>query len=490
MAPINAGARLPHLPFLPLLRLLPLLLAALGALPGQAEARQAPTIRRLAVQAATEVSDLRCDPRPSVARPAASVVTDPMEIPTGEFVEEMAPVDAADGAPMANRRSALPPGGPARVAIWGDSHLAANFFSETVSKLINIPAEAPLHALIPASMAKPGIRLSLRQSCVSPQWKIELAYLGGEAAAAPGPGMVNMFSDQAGSTVAWDVRRPAAQGEAARGEERVRLLYQQTGSPIVVAIGIDGQPEKEVTLDGAAGPAILELVAEQPISQVKLRLVDGRLRLHGLELMPAQESPLVMDVFGYPGATVASWKNANFPYFASWFGQRDYQLVMLEFGTNEGNVKPFDSGTYRRLLSDSVQNLRKTFPNAACMLIAPGDRGVLVPRSANLHTKKSAGGKGRNKHKPARKPPAVDLYQYSRIHAEIGRIQAAVALDAGCGVWSMQTAMGGPGSAYNWARQSPPLMARDLIHFTVAGYQRLGQQFVKDMGWSGAPTTP
>ena len=46
--------------------------------------------------------------------------------------------------------------------------------------------------------------------------------------------------------------------------------------------------------------------------------------------------------------------------------------------------------------------------------------------------------------------------------------------------------MGGQGGAYRWARQSPPLMARDLIHFTVPGYQQLAREFADDMGWNAA----
>lgn len=467
------------------LRLLPALLATLAGLHANAYAQQGPAIKRLTVQTRAGVADLRCDPRPQVAaRPPAMAPVDPMEIPSGELVEEMAPEQPA--AALEQQRATLPPGAPGRMAIWGDSHLAANFFTETLSKLMNIPADAPLHALIPATMGKAGVRLPLRQWCVSPQWKTELGYLGGEAAGAPGPGLVNMVSEQSGATLAWDVRKAGQPGEKNAGQQRVRILYQQTATPIVVGIGIDGDAEQAVTLDGAAGSAMLELAAgraDQAISQVRLRLIEGRLRFHGLELMPAPASPIVMDVFGYPGATVASWKNADLAYLSSWFGQRDYQLVMLEFGTNEGNVKPFDGAAYRRLVSDSVRNMRTVFPQAACMLIAPGDRGVLVPRSANLHTKKAKG--ARQVARTRARAASVDLYQYARIHAEIGRIQAAVALDAGCGVWSMQTAMGGPGSAYQWARQSPPLMAKDLIHFTVAGYQALAQKFVKDMGWRG-----
>jgi lysophospholipase L1-like esterase len=61
-----------------------------------------------------------------------------------------------------------------------------------------------------------------------------------------------------------------------------------------------------------------------------------------------------------------------------------------------------------------------------------------------------------------------------------------VAARAGCDFWSAFEAMGGAGSAYRWARATPALMAPDLIHFTVKGYQRLAQDFAESIGWSPA----
>jgi hypothetical protein len=190
-------------------------------------------------------------------------------------------------------------------------------------------------------------------------------------------------------------------------------------------------------------------------------------------------------------------------------------LVALEFGTNEGNAKPFDAIGYRAMLTQAVRNLRTSFPAAACVLIAPGDRGIYV-RSTKAR-KKGVGKSKRNSHKIHGKAKAhqaapgkvvkggnrkgsaqakakrsaarltsrqKDLLTYTRIHQQIGHIQAEVAQAAGCRTWSMLDAMGGPGSAYQWAHASPALMAPDLIHFTVAGYQTLARLFAKDMGWS------
>jgi len=441
------------------------------------------SVRQLPVVAGQDLQPLACEKTAPVARPKPAPNPDPLEVPTDETVQSMSPnadMAAFIGPAVAHRAlpATRPGAGAYRIAIWGDSHLAANFFTEELARQLKVPADSVPAVLIPANMGRAGVRLPLLRSCVSPQWKYEPNYLGGESAAAPGPGLMNMFADQPGATLAWDVRRTAS----APGYERVRILYQQTEAPLVVGISVDGGAEQQVTLAEAPGPAALELVAEHPLAQVKLRLIDARFRLNGLELLPRQQAPFAMDVFGYPGATVASWKVANLDYLASWFASNQYQMVMLEFGTNEGNVKPFDLAAYRKTLEESVRNMKTMFPSAACVLIAPGDRGVLVPRSANIRKGKKT--KAAQKKKNAAQ---VDLLQYARIHASIGRVQAEVAQGAGCSAWSMQDAMGGPGKSYEWARQSPALMAKDLIHFTVPGYQRLAQEFFKDMGWTPLP---
>lgn len=467
-------------------RSLSLMLFAAAALPSLAPAQPgSPAIRQLLVQARPDPAPMECEKTAPVARRAAAPNPDPLEVPTVETVRSMSPnadVTMSSGPVVAQPSvPARRPGpGPYRIGIWGDSHLAANFFTEELLRQLKAP-EGVTNTIIPATMGRAGVRLPLLRSCVSSQWKYEPNYVGGESAAAPGPGLANMFADQPGATLAWDVRKSAQ----SPGYERVRILYQQAEAPLVVGVSVDGGAEQEITLAGPAGPAALELMADLPISQVKLRLLDGRLRFHGLELLPQQPAAFGMDVFGYPGATVAGWKATNQDYLASWFARDQYQLVILEFGTNEGNVKPFDLAAYRKTLVESVANMKAMFPSAACVLVAPGDRGVLVPRSANIRKPKTR--KEREAQARRKKAAQIDLLQYSRIHAEIGRVQAEVAQSAGCSAWSMLDAMGGQGQAYEWARQSPALMAKDLIHFTVPGYQRLAQAFFKDLGWVPLP---
>ena len=498
--------------------------SAPAAQPLLAPAVQAPALMSLRVFAHPAVPDLQCTSVPRGAPSAAAPDQDPRHIPDDDEVQAALKEAASPAAPQRNAGinsgvlGRARPGEPYRVAIWGDSHLAAGFFTQELVKVLKLAPAQVRAGFIPANMNRPGVRLPLRKTCVSPQWRYESAHANAASAATPGPGLVSMFSAQAGASLAWDLRNAAGEPEV----RQLRVLYQQTAHPVHVAVMVDGDQEVEVVLSGAPGPAMLELAADGPLSVVQLRLISGELRLQGLSLPVLSQTALQMDVFGFPGATVAGWKQASLNDLSAWFTQTPYNLVMMEFGTNEGNTKPFDASAYQATLRESVQRMRTVFPNAACVLIAPGDRGVLVRRSekwkrvpvtaqavAEKKSRKKASPKtvpksGQSKSKaqgktlttapvaeraaaPVASPgPARNLLQYTRIHEEIGQIQNAVAQQQGCTVWSMLQAMGGQGGAYRWARQSPPLMARDLIHFTVPGYQQLAREFADDMGWNAA----
>ena len=198
----------------------------------------------------------------------------------------------------------------------------------------------------------------------------------------------------------------------------------------------------------------------------------------------------------FPGATVRSWQQTNLAYLAQWFPNDPYQVVALAFGTNEGNQKNFDASAYEDGLVQAVKNVKTVFPQAQCLLIGPGDRGVLVRKSSLRQSKKKSKARANAKAKAKKskaasvppsapkRPPDSVLLQYARVHQTINEIQTRVGEQWGCSSWSMQQAMGGQASSYIWAAKNPALMAGDLIHFTPAGYRSLAQVFAKDFGWS------
>jgi lysophospholipase L1-like esterase len=456
-----------------------LLLGAGGMLQAQ---HSGPLLTTVQVQAQPGAPDLSCGPSKRPKRPQSSVTPEPIEWPDEAEVSRQ--VQAYVGASVRSSSADLaagslwPPVGQAlwRVGIWGDSHLAAGFFTQELQRLSRLPAAQVRTRWAPASLSRPGVRLPLRKTCVSPDWQYESAHAQTAGAAQPGPGLVNMLSRQDGAWLALDLR--SAGGRAEHTE--LRWLYQQTEQPLTVAIRVDGAQERVLVLHGPAGPAVLQLAAPEPMSTVALRVVQGPFRLHGLEWPVAPSVRLQMDVFGYPGATAASWRHVQPERMRLWWPAEPYDVVVLFFGTNEGNVQPFHAQAYRQMLQAAVANWREVFPQAACLLIAPGDRGVLLrPSDVRRHQSVDLTGNA-----------LPDLMRFTRVHEEIGRIQKQVAQAHGCHAWSLFEAMGGAGSAYRWARHNPPWMAKDLIHFTVPGYQRLAQLMAQDLGWGPALFQP
>lgn len=409
---------------------------------------------------------------------------DPLEMPSEEDLDELLhstgrKVQAEPKLPILR-----PTGERMRVAVWGDSHMAAAFFTDELVRIAGLDAAVARPSILSANFGRPGVRLPVRTHCVTGGWRYENAYSTPAAATRPGPGLMSMVSSDAGSEVALDLR-------SLRGGEAgpIRVLYEGAGIPLRLGVTVDGGVESEVQLSTSIGPAALEIVANAPMSQLRLRILEGTLRLQGLALGTAPRALLQFDVFGYPGATVGGWARADIGYLGAWFRIDPYDLVVLAYGTNEGNAHPFEASAYRQTVTSAVANLRKAFPAASCLLIGPGDRGVLVRRS-----QKTRNVKGKQKAKTSTSkatasiPLAEDLLRYSRIHAEIALIQEDVSRAAGCSFWSPLDAMGGAGSAYRWRKSG--LMAPDLIHFTVKGYQQLAQSFATAAGWTPATILP
>lgn len=433
-------------------------------------------VTQLEVDAATAaVPPLVCPApparRPTPPRPAPppAPAPEPTELP--EEAEVRSALEQEGSRPSHPADSPVPPAQapghlparPLRLALWGDSHLAAGFFTEELARLLGPADSLALPRLLPAGFGHAGVRGLVRRACVTGPWARESAHASAAAARQPGPGLVSLVSQAAGAELAWDLRDAAG----APRHRRVQVLYTPGAAAVTLEVAVDAGPARAVALPaGAGGAAALELVsAGEALSTLRLRVREGTLRLQGLELGRAQEEmqALRIDLFGYPGATAAGWAQADEAAHAAWFAGRRYDLVVLAYGTNEANDPGFRVEEYRTQMRRAVERLRERFPQAQCLLVAPGDRGVRVPRK--------------------RPRAGVDLLRLSRLHAQVARVQEEIAASTGCAVWSQQAAMGGPGSAYRWAREQPPWMAADLIHFTPAGYRELARRLAGDFGW-------
>jgi hypothetical protein len=342
-------------------------------------------------------------------------------------------------------------------------------------RILGAQGVRPRIAFLPMTMGRAGVILPLRRFCMD-GWKSELAYNSRTQNVATGIGL-NALQAEQGAYLWLDLRNQVGEAEV----ERVELFFNASQSDASAVISVDGGPEARIALeaDDAFGRVSIS-ATDGPISVLKLR-AQSPLILHALKLNYREPPAAVLDAFGIPGATMRAWQQLDPAYFSRYFDTTAYEMVMLEFGTNEGNSRPFDAAGYAQMLDAALQNMRAVFPAARCVLIAPGDRGVLLPKSRKKTGRRSASGERDSN-------LSGSLLRFSHIHEKIFQMQQRIGNRYGCSAWSMQSAMGGAGAAYRWMLGNPPLMARDLTHFTPPGYQRLAQELAEALGWkSGLP---
>lgn len=395
----------------------------------------------------------------------------PTEIPDADEVEEAlaqaAPQDLQRAAARGDSADRLP-ARPARLAIWGDSHMAAAFFAEELASVLDASASGLNNRFAHAGLGHAGVRGLVRKTCLGPDWTRELGHARTPGPVGPGPGLTSLVPKGPGATLTLDLRSSEGRPQV----DRLELLYDAAGRGATLSIAVDDGPEETIALAPESGPATLELQAAAPMSLLRLRVVDGQPRLQGLRWARPESGGI--EVFAYPGATVAGWSRADTDYLGAWFEGQRYDLVVLAYGTNEANDPRFNEAAYRDALVAALSRVRAAFPATPCLLIGPGDRGIRVPARPRRKP-----GKG----SAQRTAPRPDLLRFARLHQRVNQIQHELAAQMGCSAWSMQAAMGGPGSAYRWARARQPLMAGDLIHFTAAGYRELARRLAVDAGW-------
>ncbi len=441
--------------------------------------------QNLTFQAGPVAPDLQCLTSKPAPRPAANPtpLEELYEIPEEDLLLEL--IKSLPHSPTLPEGSRgvfakLPQSRPLHIGLWGDSHAAANFFAEELIQSVSLPKEKVLPLFIPPTLARGGVRLPLRKQCQGQGWKYDLAYVGSQEGVKFSRGMARLNTAVIHS-YQWVDFRTQGQQPNLRGLD---ILYAASATPTTLGITIDQLPEQLVDLK-LNERGVLKIQAEGGLmSTLKLRLVKGSLSLEGFVPAYAAQARLYFDTLAIPGATARSWKLIDPEYFKALGNQTPYDVVLLQYGTNEGNQKPFDPVTYENDLNASLQNLRRIYPDAVCVLLGPTDRGTLIARSKNsrprVNTQKDP---SQGTHTPAL---TKELLVYARIHEQISHIQQIVATQHRCSFWDWQRAMGGPDGSYAWLKQSPPLMARDLIHLTVAGYQASARLFSQEMQFEEA----
>jgi lysophospholipase L1-like esterase len=178
---------------------------------------------------------------------------------------------------------------------------------------------------------------------------------------------------------------------------------------------------------------------------------NGEVRLFGMTVERG-EPGVVVDTLGIGGTRASNMLAWDEAVWGDNVRRRD--PVILAYGTNEANDSDRSIGSYETDLREVIAKMRRVAPEAACMLVGPGDFPM-------------PGGDGSWMPRP-------------RL-SEIIDVQRQVATDTGCAFWDARAFMGGELSMTRWAASDPPMAKADHIHLTKRGYVRMGMALVDAM---------
>jgi len=340
------------------------------------------------------------------------------------------------------------PQGPYRIALWGDSLTSAPIFMDAALAAAGIDARAVLPGFVQAGMQVSGLASPVKLACATDGWRTAYAFKEQGTTPAFSEGLLSMTSSGPGDAVFLDLRDAHA---AARVRE-LDVLYDKAGpnASLLLGVSVDGHAERLIPLS-RTDARVLRIAPQAPMATVRIRLVSGRVRLHGFRPRYDDVPRIVLDTMSVPGGTLRAWSQVD-PRLAP--GGPDYDLILLQYGTNEGAAPAFDAARYAAYLRTHLAQVRAAHPDARCILIGPPDRGVVAGRGG-------------------------DPMKYATIHRSIALAQRRASAAFRCGFWDWQGETGGPGTAVRWARSQPPFMQPDLTHMTARGYDASGRQFAR-----------
>jgi lysophospholipase L1-like esterase len=204
------------------------------------------------------------------------------------------------------------------------------------------------------------------------------------------------------------------------------------------------------------GPGTFTYACTPGVHDFTLTTLDrAPVRLLGLV---TEQPGVTYECLGINGAIAPLMLRWNQEIFAQYLRQRNPNLIVLAYGTNEAAESPSSNADYVEKFDQLLDNLHRYVPTAAILVLGPYDR-------ATSHTVRV----GRR-----RKVFWSTFAGTSRIIAD----QEAACRTHHCAYYNEQTRMGGPGSMLHWAAAG--LAQADHTHLTGTGYRELGQALYAD----------
>lgn len=160
---------------------------------------------------------------------------------------------------------------------------------------------------------------------------------------------------------------------------------------------------------------------------------------------------IVMDNIPLRGSSGTIFSKQDATLLGNMYASLSPNLIIMEFG---GNTIPYTKSDksalqYGRWFKSQINFMKKRNPNAAILVIGPGDMSV---------------------------KEKTEYVTYPYLEAVRDAMKDA-AISSGCIFWDMYEVMGGKNSMPKWVNAEPSLAASDYIHFSPKGAKKIAKEF-------------
>lgn len=312
-----------------------------------------------------------------------------------------------------------------RIAVVGDSYIEGDIVCENLRS--NLQERFGGHGVgyVPAHSDIPGFRTSVRQS--DNGWttrdhhnmgaRDSLYTLAAEYFIGA-PGSRSTYKGTSGHVASWQ-------------RSGIACVAPQGGT---ITIATDAG-ENTYTLN--ASPRAQFVAMDGTTSKATYRIGSGDVRVLGAYLDGA--TGVQVDCMAIRGYSGLPHTRVNADLARALAPDVDYDLVILEFGTNAVSAEQKVYTPYAAGMTRTIKHIQRCYPNADILLLGIGDRGI----------KDGTG---------VRSLPTCSA---------MVKAQRKAAADAGIHFWDTRAAMGGPGAIVDWRTRK--LCNADYIHLNHDG---------------------
>ena len=437
-------------------------------------------------------------PAPSADRPATApaAAPDPAAAsapdPGTTASVSMPPADAASVAPSVVAMTYKPrhgpnaPGAPRGISILhiGDSHTSADFFTGDLRRQLQKIYGNGGSGYVTAGRPHIGVLSSTLKINLSPGWTYKALQRSDDTDEFWMSGF-NSISSKAGETLSFTTEQPQTFDVI-----EIEAIRRPGGGAI--DIKLDGATEGSFDLAGdKVEPVVIRLVPDHgPTNKVhEITLTtrsDGVVSISSVAIYDTRAG-LIYDSVGYPGATIDILNKLDNRLFVSNLHRLNPQIVVLSFGTNEASRENLDMAAYTARYEKVLDKIRGALPDAAIVMIGPPEAEELPPPCR-------PGDKEKDKDKARQSDECKHALEATasadgdecpwKTLPKLDAVREAerkIAERDSLVYWNWASIMPKECGAHLWLSQSPPLMAKDHIHFTIAGYKKSAAAFLETL---------